>query len=49
MLEAYNLKILEGYEMHEAYNLKYLKDMKCLKHILPEGYTILSNKNSDMV
>ena len=27
MLEAYNLKILEGYGMHEAYNLKSLKDM----------------------
>ena len=49
MFEAYNLKILEGYGMHEAYNLESLKDMKCLKHIIPEGYTILSNKNSDMV
>ena len=35
--------------MHEAYNLKSLKNMKCLKYIIPEGYTILSNKNSDMV
>ena len=43
MLEAYNLKILE------AYNLKILKDMEYLKHIIPEWYTILSNKNSDMV
>ena len=49
MFEAYNLKILEGYGMHEAYNLKSLKDMKCLKHIILEGYIILSNKNSDMI
>jgi hypothetical protein len=34
MLEAYNLKILEGYAMHEAYNLKSLKDIECLKHII---------------
>jgi hypothetical protein len=31
MLEAYNLKILKGYIMHEAYNLKSLKD---IKHII---------------
>ena len=49
MLEAYNLKILEEYGMYEAYNLKSLKDIKCLKHIIPGGYTILSNKNFDMV
>jgi hypothetical protein len=49
MLEAYNLKILEGYGMHKAYNLKSLNDMKCLKHIILEGYTILSNRNSDMI
>jgi hypothetical protein len=49
MLEAYNFKILEGYGMHEAYNLKSLNDKKCLKHIISEGYIILSNKNSDMV
>ena len=30
--------------MYEAYNLKSLKDMECLKCIIPEGYTILSNK-----
>ena len=24
--------------MHEAYNLKSLKHMECLKHIIPEGY-----------
>ena len=35
--------------MLKTYNLKSLKDMECLKHIIPEGYTILSNKNSDMV
>jgi hypothetical protein len=38
MLEAYNLKILEGYGMYEVYNLKSLKDIKCLKHIIPEEY-----------
>jgi hypothetical protein len=27
MLEAYNLKILERYEMHEAYKVKSLKDI----------------------
>jgi hypothetical protein len=35
--------------MLKAYNLKSLKDMECLKHIIPEGYTILSNKNYDIV
>ena len=49
MLEVYNLKFLEGYGMHEAYNLKSLKNMKCPKHIIPKGYTIVSNKNSNMV
>jgi hypothetical protein len=49
MLEAYNLKSLKDIECYKAYNLKSLKDMECLKHIIPEGYTILSNKNSDMV
>jgi hypothetical protein len=34
MHEAYNLKILEGYEMHEIYNLKSLKDMECMKHTI---------------
>jgi hypothetical protein len=34
MHEAYNLKILEGYEMHETYNLKSLKDMECMKHTI---------------
>ena len=24
--------------MHEAYNLKFLKDMECIKHIISEGY-----------
>jgi hypothetical protein len=38
MLEAYNLKILKGYGMHKAYNLKSLKDMECLKHIISKGY-----------
>ena len=35
--------------MLKAYNLKSLKDMEYLKHIIPKRYTILSNKNSDMV
>ena len=35
--------------MLETYNLKSLKDIECLKHIIPKGYTILSNKNSDMI
>ena len=28
------MKIPEGYRMQEAYNLKSLKDIKCLKHII---------------
>ena len=35
--------------MLKTYNLKFLKDMECLKHIILEEYTILSNKNYDMV
>jgi hypothetical protein len=32
-------------EMHEAYNLKSLKDMECLKHIIPEGYEMPKTYN----
>ena len=35
--------------MPEAYNLKSLKDIKCLKHIIPKGYILPSNKNYYMV
>ena len=38
MLETYNLKVFEGHGMHEAYNLKSLKNMEYLKHIIPERY-----------
>jgi hypothetical protein len=34
MHEAYTLKILKRYGMHETYNLKSLKDIECLKHII---------------
>ena len=43
--------------MHEAYNLKSLKDIECMKHKfkipegykMPEAYILPSNKNSYMV
>ena len=34
MCEAYNLKILKRYGMHETYNLKSLEDMECIKHTI---------------
>ena len=24
--------------MYEVYNLKFLKNMECMKHVIPEGY-----------
>ncbi len=41
MHDAYNLKILEGYGMHEAYNSKSLKDIKYLKQRILEVTKIL--------